>query len=253
MPDWTSREMMAIAAGRLVGDGALIFAGTGLSMLAAVVAKRIHAPHATIFFETGGIDPALDELPLAVGDPRVMSGACLNCGLIEAFSFLAHRRLDTLALLGAAQIDRHGNLNSTAIGDYRRPTHRLPGSGGACDAASLAAGMIIFVQHEKRRFVPRLDYLTSPGWLAGGDSRARAGYVRGGPRAVVSDLGVLRFDATSREMYLAEVHPGITAEQVAASTGFPLDVSRARPADPPTERELDILRREVDPQRLILG
>jgi glutaconate CoA-transferase subunit B len=252
MKDCTAKEMMAIAAGRLVEDGALIFAGTGLSMLAAVVAKRIHAPSATIFFETGGIDPALEELPLAVGDPRVMSGASLNSGLIEAFSFLAHRRLNTLALLGAAQIDRHGNLNSTAIGDYRRPTCRLPGSGGACDAASLAAAVIVFMQHEKRRFVSRLDYLTSPGWLTGGNSRARAGYVRGGPRAVVTDLGVLRFDATSREMYLAETYPGITPEQVVENTGFPLDISRARTAVPPTDRELSILRREVDPQRLIL-
>ena len=150
MKNYTDKEMMALCAGRLVPDGAVLFAGTGLSMLAATVAKRIHAPESVVFFETGGIDPALDELPLAVADPRVMSGSAMNAGLIEAFSILGHRRLSTIAFLGAAQIDPYGNLNSTVLGDYRHPKVRFPGSGGACDAASLAWGVIIFMQHEKK-------------------------------------------------------------------------------------------------------
>lgn len=253
MTEYSAREIMAIAAGRLVNDGDVLFAGTGLSMLAAVVAKKIHAPHSTVFFETGGIDPALAELPMAVGDPRVMSGASLNSGLIEAFSFVAHPKLRCIAFLGAAQIDQYGNLNSTVIGDYLKPKVRLPGSGGACDAGSLASGVIIFMQHEKRRFVNKLDYFTCPGWMSGGDSRHKAGYVRGGPIAVVTGLGVMKFDVTSREMYLAEYYPGVTPAQIEERTGFILDTSRAVEAAPPSAEELDVLRSEVDPQGLILG
>ncbi len=250
---YTKNEMMALAAGRMANNGDILFAGTGLSMLAAAVAKRIHAPQATIFFETGGIDPTLDELPMAVADPRVMTGACLNSGLIEAFSILGHRRLRTISFLGAAQIDAHGNINSTCIGDYHRPTVRFPGSGGACDAMCLAHAVILFMQHDTRRFVEKLDYLTGPGWLGGGQEREQAGYRRGGPMAVVTNLGVLRFDQDTRRMYLSELYPGVTTRQVLDQTGFELDVSRASQAAPPTEDELKALRQDVDPQRLILG
>jgi len=253
MNQYTDREIMAISAGRLINDGDIVFAGTGVSMLAATVAKRIHAPGAVIFFETGGIDPSLDELPLAVADPRVMVKTSVNSGLADALSLLAHPKLKSIAFLGAAQIDPYGNLNSTALGDYSRPGVRFPGAGGACDAASLAFGVIIFMQHDRRRFVEKLDYLTSPGWLSGGQSRARAGFKRGGPLAVVTNLGILRFDQASRRMYLAECYPGVSPGDVAASTGFELDVSRARELKPPTAEELAILRQEVDPQRLILG
>ena len=138
---------MAIAAGRFIKDGDVLFAGTGVAMLAATVAKRIHAPHAHIFFETGGIGPLLEELPMAVADPRVMAFSNLNAGLVEAFSYVANRRLNTIAFLGAAQVDKYGNMNSTVIGDYAAPTVRFSGSGGACDAGSLASGYIIFMQH----------------------------------------------------------------------------------------------------------
>jgi glutaconate CoA-transferase, subunit B len=253
MLPYTNLEMMAISAGRMISDGDVVFAGTGVSMLAATVAKRIHAPKSVVFFETGGIDPSLDELPLAVADPRVMAGTALNTGLIEAFSILGHRRLRTIAFLGAAQIDRYGNLNSTVLGDYEHPKTRFPGSGGACDAASLAWGVIIFMQHEKRRFVEKLDYLTSPGWLCGGNTRDKAGFTRGGPMAVVTNLGIMRFDGNSKAMYLSETYAGIRPNHVAENTGFDLDVSLSVEASPPTDEELRILRTEVDPQRLILG
>jgi glutaconate CoA-transferase subunit B len=222
-------------------------------MLAATVAKRVHAPRATVFFETGGIDPSLEELPLAVADPRVMAGTAINSGLIDAFSILGHRRLRSIAFLGAAQIDPYGNLNSTCLGDYRQPKVRFPGSGGACDAASLAFGVIVFMQHERRRFVETLDYFTSPGWLSGGDSRQRAGFLRGGPLAVVTNLGVMKFDSETKRMYLAEHYPGVTSEEVAEATGFEVDLSRAQAGPEPTAEELTILRERVDPQGLILG
>jgi glutaconate CoA-transferase subunit B len=250
---FSPREMMAIAAGRFIRDGDILFAGTGVAMLAAAVAKRIHAPKAVVFFETGGIDPALTELPLAVADPRVMDETSMNSGLIESFSIVAHRKLHTIAFLGAAQVDRYGNLNSTCIGDYHAPKVRFSGSGGACDAGSLASTFIIFMQHGRQKFVEKLDYLTTPGWLTGGTSRREAGFTRGGPLAVVTNLGVLKFAEPGKEMYLAEYYPGVTVEQVVENTGFELDVSQAVEAVPPTEEELTILRTDVDPQRLILG
>ena len=250
---YTDKEMMAVSAGRLIKNGVILFAGTGLSMLAATVAKKIHASKAVVFFETGGIDPSLEELPLAVADSRVMAGTSLNSGLIEAFSILGHRKLKTIAFLGAAQIDKYGNLNSTCIGDYSKPKVRFPGSGGACDAASLAYGVIIFMQLGKRRFVKKLDYLTSPGWLEGGDSRKKAGYARGGPMAVVTNKGVMKFDSATKEMYLAEYYPTVPVEEIVANLDFEIDVSKAVESMAPSAEELRILREEVDPQRLILG
>jgi len=249
---YTDNEMMSISAGRFIKDGDIVFAGTGVSMLAATAAKRIYAPKAVVFFETGGIDPALDEIPMAVSDLRVMSGTCLNSGLIEAFSIVGHRKLHTIAFLGAAQIDKYGNLNTTVIGDYYRPRTRFSGSGGACDVASFASGVITFMQHEKRRFVEKLDYLTSVGWYKGGNSRKEIGLQRGGALAVVTNLCVMKFDEETKEMYLSEYYPGITVEKVIENTGFEIDVSRAVESIPPSEEELRVLREEVDPQRLIL-
>jgi glutaconate CoA-transferase, subunit B len=252
MGDYTDNEMMAISAGRFIRNGDIVFAGTGVAMLAATAAKRIYAPRAVVFFETGGVDPDLHEIPMAVADPRVMSGTSLNSGLIEAFSIVGHRKLHTLAFLGAAQIDRYGNLNTTVIGDYHRPKTRFSGSGGACDVASFASGVITFMQHEKKRFVGKLDYLTSIGWYKGGDSRQKLGLKRGGAMAVVTNLGVMKFHGTTREMYLAEYYPGVSPEQIMDNTGFALDTSRAVQAQPPSPEELRILREEVDPQGLIL-
>jgi glutaconate CoA-transferase subunit B len=249
---YTDNEMMSISAGRFIKDGDIVFAGTGVSMLAATAAKRIYAPKAVIFFETGGVDPALDEIPMAVSDLRVMSGTCLNSGLIEAFSIVGHRKLHTIAFLGAAQIDKYGNLNTTVIGDYHRPKTRFSGSGGACDVSSFASGVITFMQHEKRRFVEKLDYLTSVGWYKGGDSRKELGLQRGGALAVVTNLCVMKFDDETKEMYLSEYYPGISVEKIVESTGFEIDVSRAVESLPPSEENLRVLREEVDPQRLIL-
>jgi len=249
---YTDNEMMSICAGRFIKDGDIVFAGTGVSMLAATAAKRIYAPKAVVFFETGGIDPALDEIPMAVSDLRVMYGTCLNSGLIEAFSIVGHRKLHTIAFLGAAQIDKYGNLNTTVIGDYHKPRTRFSGSGGACDVASFASGVITFMQHEKRRFVENLDYLTSVGWYKGGNSRKDVGLQRGGAIAVVTNLCVMKFDEKTKEMYLSEYYPGISVEKIIENTGFEIDVSRAVESIPPSEEELRVLREEVDPQRLIL-
>jgi glutaconate CoA-transferase subunit B len=255
MADYTARELMAIAAARKINDGEIVFCGTGISMLAAMAAKHINAPNSIIIFETGAIDSQLEEIPMAVGDPRVMLGASCNSGLADSFALMQNRTTGrhVVGILGAAQIDKYGNLNSTAIGDYFHPKVRFSGSGGACDVASFVDRTIIFMQHERRKFVSKVDYLTSPGWLDGPAGRRKAGLTGNGPSAVITDLAVMGFDEETREMLLEAYFPGKTPRMVLDNMEFSVDVSRARPLEAPTERELRILREQVDPQRLILG
>jgi glutaconate CoA-transferase subunit B len=251
---YTARELMSIVAAREIQDGEIVFCGTGISLLAAMAAKRIHAPGAIIFFETGAVDPDLCEIPMTVADPRVMFRASVNAGLAQAFATMQNRFLgpQVVGILGAAQVDRYGNLNSTCVGDYAHPDVRFPGSGGACDVGSFVGRTIVFVRHERRRFVERLDYLTTPGYLDGPGGRERVGYRHGGPTCVISDRALLRFDGVNKEMYLDRFYPGTTPKEIQSHTGFSLDLIRAAPLDPPTADELRILRQEVDPQRLIL-
>ncbi len=246
---------MAITAAREIHNGEIVFCGTGISLLAAMAAKKIHAPEATIFFETGAIDPDLREIPLTVADSRLMYGSCVNAGLAEAFATMQNPFLGPklLGILGAAQVDRFGNLNSTCSGDYSKPAVRFPGSGGACDVGSFVGRTMVFIKHERRRFVEKLDYFTTPGYFDGPGGRERLGYAHGGPVCVISDKAVMRFHPESKEMYLDRCYPGITPGKIQADTGFPIDISQAGEVAPPTEKELRILRQEVDPQRLILA
>lgn len=249
---YTTFELMTVAAAREIRDGEVVFAGTGLPMLAAMLAQRTHAPGCVLVFEAGSVDPRMLHLPMSVGDSRTLTGAAMAAGLMEAFTYLLQGGRIDVGFLGGAQVDRYGNINSTALGDYRRPTVRFSGSGGAADVAALARRTVIIARHERRRFPERVDYRTSPGWLEGGDSRARAGIGRGGPAAVVTTLGILRFRPDTKEPYLASAHPGVAPERVQAETGFPLDVSEAVETPPPTAEELEILRRVVDPEGVFL-
>ncbi len=254
-PDYSQMEMMAIAAARRIHDEDIVFCGTGLPMLAAMTARKTHAPRCTVFFETGSLDPALLEIPLAVSDPRVIHGASHASGLADAFAFMQNRRFGprVLGILSGAQIDSYGNLNSTCIGDYRKPETRLPGSGGACDVASFVGRTMIFMKHEPRRFVKKVDYITSPGWVRGWDSRASTGLLEGGPETVITTLGVMRFDEKTKGMFLSDYYEYTSPQEVRSNTGFSIEVSDAQAEPPPTHEELLILRKEVDPLRLILG
>ncbi|MBW2369271.1 MAG: ketoacid-CoA transferase [Deltaproteobacteria bacterium] len=255
MTSYSSREMMTITAARKIKDEDIVFCGTGISMLAAMAAKHIHAPNSVIFFETGAIDAQLAEIPLAVGDSRVMYGTVVNGSLAEAFATMQNRRMGpkVVGILGAAQIDPFGNLNSTAIGDYFNPDVRFSGSGGASDVASFVNRTLIFMGHEKRKFVKKVDYLTSPGWLEGGDPRHLAGLPAGGPAAVITNLAVMGFEPKTHRMVLRGCYPGVSPEQVLENMSFSMAVSQAREIDPPSGRELRILREKCDPDRLILG
>jgi glutaconate CoA-transferase subunit B len=234
---------MTIAAARALRDGALCFVGIGLPSAAANLARRLHAPNLVLIYESGTIGSKPDVLPLSIGDGELAETADTVVPVPEIFAYwLQAGRID-VGFLGAAQIDRHGNLNSTVIGAYDSPRVRLPGAGGAPEIAAHAREVLVMLRHRPEAFVERLDFVTSAGFLTGGNARERAGYAGRGPVRVITDLGVLEPDPATRELVLTGVHAGVTPEAVRAATGWPL-----RTADPiatlasPDARELAVLR-----------
>ncbi len=252
--DYTLKEMMTIVAAREIRNKDIVFCGTGISMLAAMAAKNINAPQSVIFFETGAIDSKLEDLPLAVGDSRIMYQASSNGGLLDSFATMQNRFTGPhiVGILGAAQIDLYGNLNSTVIGDYHEPDVRFSGSGGACDVASFVSRSIIFMKQEKRKFKKKLDYLTSPGYLDGPQGRKKAGLPEGGPSSVITDMGMMAFDSESKKMFLKGYYPGITPDDILQNMEFEIDITCAEEIMPPSANELSLLREKCDPHRLIL-
>lgn len=253
--NYSAKEMMVTCAARKIRNTDIVFCGTGISVLAAATAKHLHAPDCTILFETGSVDSSLAHLPLAVGDPRVMHQASAFCSLAETFAFLQNPKTarHVKSILGAAQIDRYGNLNSTCIRKSGSSAGiRLPGSGGACDMASSAGRKIIFMKLEKRRFVEKLDYVTSPGWLGSGNTRQTEGLPGPGPSHVITDRGIMGFEEKTRSMELLWFFPGESPEDLAQRTAFDLNVDQAKEAPVPREEELRVLREKADPEKLIL-
>jgi glutaconate CoA-transferase subunit B len=250
--DFTTAELMVTRAAKEIREGEIVFVGTGLPMIAAMLAKRTHAPGSVIVFEAGTVDSALLHLPASVGDSRCVFGASTCGGLFDVFATLLQRGFIDVGFLGGAQIDRYGNLNSTVVGDYLHPKARLPGSGGAGDIACLARRTVVIMRHEKRRFVEQVDYLTSPGWVDGAGGRERAGLRRGGPAAVITDKAVMQFDELSKQMVLRSHHPGVTVEQVLADTGFAMATAGAVETEPPAPEEIRLLHEAIDPEGLFL-
>ncbi len=258
---YTPREAMAVSASRLIKNGDRVIVGTGLPLVAAILAKHTHARDAILIMEAGPYDGYPLALPSCVADPRGFYRVPLICDPVQLMGqFLQKGRID-VGFLGGAQIDKYGNVNSTCIGDYRHPQVRLEGSGGASDIAALARRFYIIIAHEARRLVERVDYLTSPGWQCYRDFSSRKLVrreelgLRGGPEAVVTTMGIMKFDQDTKEMYVAEyfAHLGITPDMIKENTGFKIDVSRAVPAEPPTGEELDILRTLVDPEGIFMN
>ncbi len=250
----TYKQMMAVALAREIEDGKTYIIGTGLPLIGGSLAKNTHAPHARLIFETGILEGNPQEVPTSVSDLRLNYQASVLWPQFRYFGYqtLAAARGEIDAgFLGGAQIDPYGNLNSTCIGDYRHPATRLSGSGGANGIATYCDTVII-MKHEKRRFVEKVDYCTSPGWIDGPDGRARHGLnPEKGPRAVITQYGVFRFGEQDKRMYLAEIFPGISVETVLENTGFALDVSRAVVAREPSDEVIRILEEKVDPARLM--
>ena len=252
MTDVTRQEIMAVAAAREIQDGEVAFIGTGLPMVAAYLAKYTHAPSAVLIFESGVVGAQPKELATGVGDLRLLHGCVKATGLYYALSLLQGGFVN-IGFLGAAEVDQYGNLNSTAIGNYWHPKVRLPGSGGANDIGSLAQRLLIVVPHDRRRFVPRVQYLTTPGFLDGPGGRERAGLRGEGPTLVITDLARLDFDPVSKQMRLATLHPGVTVEEVEAHTGFPLLRSPTVGETPlPSAEEVRLLRERIDPEGIYI-
>jgi glutaconate CoA-transferase subunit B len=254
MPEYNSMELMICVAARLLEDGAVVGVGTGAPCAAAMLAQKTHAPRLFVVFEAGGFAPQLPSMPISVGDSRTSFAAVMAASMSDVFES-CQRGLVDYAFLGGAQIDAFGNLNSTCVGPHAKPKVRFPGSGGANDFASFCWRTLILTPHDKRRFVEKVDFLTTPGYLTGPGAREEAGLPAGtGPYRVVTNLAVLDFHPESRRMRVASLHPGVSLDEVHGNTGFPLlSAEKLEVTEPPTPNELEILRTQVDPYRYIIG
>jgi glutaconate CoA-transferase subunit B len=251
--NYSLRELQACVASKMLEDEKSVFVGTGLPMIAAMLANRTHAPGLLIVFEAGGMGPQSPVLPISVGDSRTFYRGIAASSMHDSMSLTQAGYLD-YGFLGAAQIDRYGNINTTVIGDWKEPNVRFPGSGGANDVGSFCHRTIVIIGQDQRRFVEKLDFVTTPGYLDGDGSRERAGLPAGsGPYRVITQLGVFGYDESTKEMMLLSVHQGVTPEEVQENSAFkiliPADVSVT---EPPTEEEIRILH-EIDPMGMSIG
>lgn len=241
---WTADEMMTLAAARQLRDGVACFVGIGLPSTAANLARATHAPNLVLVYESGCLGAKPDRLPLSIGDGVLADTADAVVSVPEVFNYwLQPGRID-VGFLGAAQLDRFGNINTTVIGgSYTDPKVRLPGAGGAPEIAASCREVVVVVRQSLRTFVDRVDFITSVGYGTGPGDRARLGLRGGGPRLVITNLGILEPDPGTSELTLTHLHPGATLEQARAATGWQLavadDVART---EPPTEHELSVLR-----------
>jgi glutaconate CoA-transferase, subunit B len=251
---YTPAEMMIVAASRALAGARTVFVGVGLPNIACNLARHTVAPELELIYEAGmyGARPA--RLPLSIGDPTLVTGALSVVSHSDLFGLYLQGGLVEVAMLGGAQIDRYGNLNSTVIGPYEQPKVRLPGSGGACEIATNAQRTFMVMRLKKRAFVPRLDFITSPGYLEGGNARRRLGMPAAGPELVITDLALFDFGGLDREMRLTSLHAGVTVEDVRAEVGWPIAVAESVATTPePDGEELRLMRDVLDPQAFYRG
>ena len=250
---YSSTELMIVNAARLLQDGDVVFVGVGQPNLACNLAKRTHATGLVMIYEAGVIGAEPSRLPLSIGDPTLVSGALSVVSMYDIFANYLQRGNVDVGFLGGAQIDRYGNINATLIGtDYAHPKVRLPGSGGSQEISAWANRCYIMTPHQKRRFPEKCDFVTSAGYLGGRAQRDAAGLRGKGPVVVVTDLGLLEPDE-SGELVLTALHPGKTAQEAIDNTGWSLKVvPPLKTTEPVTEKELRILREELDPKGIYL-
>jgi glutaconate CoA-transferase subunit B len=250
--DYSPAELMTVTAAHLLRDGDVVFVGVGLPNLACNLARITHAPNLTMIYEAGVIGAQPARLPLSIGDPTLVTGAASICSMYEIFALYLQRGLIDVGFLGGAQIDRFGNVNATVIGDYARPKVRLPGSGGSVEIAAWANRTYYISPHQKRRFPAKCDFVTGAGYLSGRAERQAAGVRGSGPQAVVTDIGIMEPDETG-ELVLTALHPGRTADEAQANTGWALRAAEElRRTQPPAAEELRLLRETLDPQGIYL-
>jgi glutaconate CoA-transferase subunit B len=248
-------ELMVCVASRQLDDGRTAVIGTGMPLAAAMLAQKTTAPRLVTMFEAGSAAPELVKLPISVADSYTQTRALLHSSMDEIMESCQRGMVD-YTFLGGAQIDMYGNINTTMIGtDYEHPKVRLPGSGGANDLASFCWKTLVITPHDKRRFVGKLDFLTTPGYLTGPGAREAAGLPPGtGPYKVISTLALMGYDPITKRMRVESLHSGVTKQDVIDNTGFEMLFADPLPVTPePTDEELRVLREEVDPERIIIG
>lgn len=251
--DYNPTELLAYVAAGLLEDNKSVFVGTGLPMIAAMLAQRTHAPNLLIIFEAGGIGPQVPVLPISVGDSRTFYHACAASSMHDVMSAGQAGYVD-YGFLGAAQMDLYGNLNTTVIGPHDTPKVRLPGSGGANDIGSFCWHTIIVMRQDKRRFVEHLDFLTTPGYLDGPGARERAGLpADSGPYRVITQLGLYDFDEENKHMRLLATHPGVAVDDIRANSGFELIIPDQVETTAPPPPEMRRILREIDPTGMVIG
>lgn len=250
---YSASEMLSVMSGRLLTDGQTVFAGVGIPLLAATLAQRIHGPGITILFEGGTLGPFIvpGELPASTNEQRCTRRANMLLSITDVLLLLQRGYVD-VGFMGGAQIDRYGNLNSSFIGSPENPSVRLPGTGGGNDISSLTQ-MIVAIKHEKRRFVEKVDFVTSPGFLNGNSTRHDTGLISGGMYRVVTDLAIMGFDEKTKSMKVEALHPGVTAEEVRDNTGFDILIDEnVGVTKAPSDEELSVLR-HLDPDRVYIA
>ena len=241
--DYSPSEMMTVAAARALADDDVCFVGIGLPSAACNLARLTHAPRITLIYESGTIETKPNVLPLSIGDPELCETALATVSVAEMFAYWLQGGRITVGFLAAAQIDRFGNINTTVIGPYEQPKVRLPGAGGAPEIASHCREVFVITPQTRRSFTSQVDFITSFGHGTGGDHRQRLGIRTAGPSLVVTDLGLLRPDPETKELVVTSMHAGVTPEEMADRTGWPLRFApQVEETPPPDARELDVLR-----------
>lgn len=255
MADYNPMELMICVAARNLEDGTTVVVGTGAPCAAAMLAQKTHSPNLTVMFEAGGVAPILPAMPISVGDSRTFHKAIMASSMPEIMETCQRGMVD-YTFLGGAQIDMYGNINSTMIGDnHAKPKVRFPGSGGANDLASLCWRTMMMTPQDSKRFTEKINFITSPGYLTGGNSRYEAGLPKGtGPHRIITNMAIMGFEEKSKRMKVLNVNPGYSRKDIQENCGFELLwADMITDTDPPHADELRILRDEVDPQRYIIG
>lgn len=241
--EYTSSEMMTVAASRMLKDGQVCFVGIGQPSAAANLARLTNTPDIVLIYESGTIGTKPDVLPLSIGDGELAETADTVVSVPEMFRYWLQGGHIDIGFLGAAQIDKFANINTTVIGDYDDPKVRLPGAGGAPEISTNCKEIVITLKQNKRAFVEKMSFITSPGYLEGGDSREKAGLTNKGPVAVITDLGILEPDPVTKELVMTHLHEGVTRDQAQENTGWELKFADDLKTTPlPTDSELEVLR-----------
>lgn len=251
MASYTANELMVCQAARQLRNGEVLFVGIGLPNLACNLARRLHAPDLVLIYESGAVGAVPERLPISIGDPALVTNSLSVCSMFDIFNYYLQGGLIDVGFLQGAQIDRFGNLNTTVIGDYEKPSVRLPGSGGACEIAILARRVLVIAPQSRRSFPERVDFITSPGFVDGPQTRRRLGMPGQGPAMVITDLGCFEFE--EGEMVLTSLHPGRTVEEVRENIGWDVRIApELKTTAEPNAEELRTIREDLDPANLYI-